>query len=93
MRLNYIKMGDYFLPNLAVTEQNGGINKYGYLRLNYLKKHNNNLYRNLLIQDMLTKHLISVSEESQNRVDFLIENYKKMDRLTEKIKKIINLNG
>lgn len=80
MRLNYTKNGDYFLPNLAVTEPNGVLNKYGYLRLDYLKKHKKNLYRKLLMQDKLTKHLISVSEESQNLVDFLIENYKKNRR-------------
>ena len=38
------------------------------------------------MQDELTKHLVSVSEESQNRVDFLIENYKRIDGLTEKNK-------
>jgi len=86
MELNYTKIGDYFLPNLAITEPNGVINKYGYLRLNYLKKHKKNLYRNFLMQDELTKHLVSVSEESQNLVCFLIENYKKIDGLTEKNK-------
>lgn len=86
MKLNYTKVGDYFLPNLTTIESNEVINKYGYLRLNYLKKHKKNLYRALLMQDILTKHLVSVSEESQNRVDFLIENYKKLDGLTEKNK-------
>ena len=86
MNLNYTKIGDYFLPNLALPEPNGVINKYGYLRLNYLKKHKKNLYMKLLMQDKLTNHLISVSKESQNRVDFLIENYKKFDGLTEKNK-------
>ncbi len=86
MRLNYTKIGDYFLPNLAITETKGVINKYGYLRLNHLKKHKENLYMKLLMQDKLTNHLISVSNESQDRVDFLIENYKKLDGLTEKNK-------
>ena len=87
MRLNYTKVGDYFLPNLAITEPKRVINKYGYLRLNYLKKHKKNQYMKLLMQDKLTSHLISVSEESQNRVNILIENYKKLDGLTEKNKK------
>lgn len=86
MTLNYTKVGDYFLPNLTITESNGVINKYGYLRLNYLKEYKKNLYRTLLMQDKLTNHLISVSNESQNRVGFLIENYKKFDGLTEKNK-------
>jgi len=88
MRLNYTKIGDYFLPNLAVTEPNGVINKYGYLRLDYLKKHKKNLYMELLMQDKLTVHLVSVSEECQKQVDFLIENYKRIDGLTEKNKEI-----
>lgn len=86
MELNYTKIGDYFLPNLAIAEPKGVINKYGYLRLQYLKKHKKSLYTSLLIQDKLTNHLVSVSEECQNRVHFLIENYKKVDKLTEKIK-------
>lgn len=86
MKLNYTKVGDYFLPNIVITETNGVINKYGYLRLDYLKKHKKTVYMKLLMQDKLTNHLVSVSEENQNRVDFLIENYKKIDELTEKNK-------
>ncbi len=86
MELNYTKVGDYLLPNLTVTEQKGGINKYGYLRLHYLKKHRKGLYRVLLMQDKLTNHLISVSNEATNKVDCLIEKYKEIDKLTEKNK-------
>ena len=86
MELNNTKVGDYLLPNLAITEPNGVINKYGYLRLDYLKKHKKNQYMKLLMQDKLTIHLVSVSEECQKRVDFIIENYKKLDGLTGKDK-------
>lgn len=41
MELNYTKVGDYLLPNLTIKNQNyEKINKYGYLRLEYLKEHN-----------------------------------------------------
>ncbi len=86
MKLNYIKVGNYLLPNLVTNNQNGGINKYGYLRLNYLKEHKKGLYTSLILQDKLTNHLVSVSNECEIRVNFLIENYKKMDKLTEKKK-------
>lgn len=62
MKLNYIKVGDYFLPNLTLKEQKGTINKYGYLRLNYLKEHKKGLYTTLIMQDKLTNHLFSVSK-------------------------------
>lgn len=86
MELSYTKVGDYFLPNLTVKEQKGIINKYGYLRLNYLKEHKKGLYTTLLMQDKLTSHLVSVSNEAENKVNFLIESYKKRYKLTEKKK-------
>lgn len=55
MKLNYTKVGDYLLPNLTIKNQNfEEINKYGYLRLEYLKKHKKDLYATLLMQDKLT---------------------------------------
>lgn len=86
MKLNYIKAGEYFLPNLTVTEPKGDINKYGYLRLKYLKNYKKALSIELLLEDKLTNHLISVSIKAINKVNFLIENYKKIDKLTEKNK-------
>lgn len=79
-------IGDYFLPNLAITETKGVINKYGYLRLNYLKNYKKALYIELLLEDKLTDHLVSVSSEAENKVKFLIESYRKIDKLTEKNK-------
>ncbi len=93
MELHYTKVGGYLLLNLTVTEQKGGINKYGYLRLNYLKKHKKGLYRVLLMQDKLSNHLISVSNEATNKVNSLIEKYKEIDKLTEKNKEKKHLNG
>ncbi len=89
MKLNYIKIGDYLLPNLTIKNQNyGEINKYGYLRLNYLKKQRRGLYTSLLMQDKLTNHLVSVSNECEDRFKTLMDNYIKNDeKLSEKSKK------
>ena len=49
MNINYIKNGDYELPNLTLKNKNEkGINKYGLLRLEYLKASNKPLYITLL---------------------------------------------
>lgn len=82
MKLNYIKVGDYLLPNLTIKNQNNGkINKYGCLRLQYLKENNKGLYTTLLMENELTKHLISVSIEAENKLNFLMEQYKRFDKL------------
>ena len=60
MELNYVKVGDYLLPNLTIERQNNEkINKYGNLRLNYLKENNKPLYTTLLMKNELKRIFIS----------------------------------
>ena len=90
MKLTYTQNGDYLLPNLTIKNQSTtGINKYGYLRLHYLKENKKALYTTLLMTNDLTNHLISVSKNSENKLQILMENYKNLDeRLSEKNKEI-----
>ena len=79
MNIRYVKQGDYLLPNLVIENQNyGEINKYGYLRLNYIKEHKKGLYQTLLMKNELTKHLLSVSKECEERLKTLMDNYEKL---------------
>ena len=90
MELKYTKTGDYELPNLTLNDnKKGTINKYGMLRLDYLKAHKKALYTTLLMTNELTNHLISVSKNSEDRLQTLMKNYKNSDeRLSEKNKEI-----
>ena len=74
MKINYKKYGDYYLPDLTLAEkENKQLNKYGLLRLEYLKNHKKALYQELLMKDKLNEHLFSVSTEAENKVNFLID--------------------
>lgn len=88
MKLKYIKTGDYELPNLTLNDnKRGTINKYGKLRLDYLKEHKKALYTTLLMKDELTNHLISVSKDAEKLLNNLMESYKRLDeKLSEKSK-------
>ena len=82
MKLNYTKIGDYLLPNLTIKNQDyKEINKFGRLRLHYLKEDNKALYTTLLMTNDLTNHLVSVSIEAETRLNILMEQYKKSDEL------------
>ena len=93
MNIEYTKVGDYLLPNLVIENQNyGEINRYGLLRLNYIKEHKKGLYQTLLMKNELTNHLLSVSIECEERLKTLMNNYIKNDeRLSEKNKEINQL--
>ena len=90
-------------PNTEILEiiksytyitKKGNINKYGRMRLAYLKDYKKAIYTSLIMKDELTNHLISVSKNSADLLNALMESYKKTDeRLSEKRKKLIILNG
>ncbi len=91
MKLTYTKVGDYLLPNLTSKNQNyKKINKYGLLKLDYLKENNKALYTTLLMKNELTNYLISVSDECENRLNNLMEQFKKYDKLLSEKSKEIN---
>ena len=88
MNITYTKCGDYLLPNLKLTEkENKPLNKYGLLKLDYLKKNKKALYQQLLMTNELNNFLFSVGNEAQEMLDRLMEDYIKNDsRLSEKEK-------
>ena len=88
MELKYTKIGYYELPNLTLNDnKKGTINKYGMLRLDYLKQHKKALYTTLLMKDELTNHLVSVSKDAEILLNTLMESHKKSDeKLSEKSK-------
>lgn len=90
MEITYTKHGDYLLPNLTLKEtKKENINKYGRMKLVYLKEYKKALYTELLMKDLLKEHLISVSKNADALLNTLMENYIKSDeKLTEKNKEI-----
>ena len=92
--ITYTQVGDYKLPNLVLKEtDNKPLNKYGLLKLDYLKKNKKTLYQQLLLTNELNNFLFSVGNEAQEMVDRLMEDYIKNDsRLSEKEKQIDQLS-
>ncbi len=88
MEITYTKFGDYLLPNLTLKPKKyENLNKYGLMRLDFLKKNKNTLYQQLLMQDKLYDHLFSVSKESEEKVNTLINELVRLDgTITEELK-------
>lgn len=86
--ITYTQVGDYKLSNLTIKEtKDKPLNKYGLLKLEYLKKNKKALYQQLLMTNELNNFLFSVGNEAQEMVDRLMDDYIKNDsRLSEKEK-------
>lgn len=62
------------------------IGKYGRMRWKYLQEFGEVEYLRLLLNGGLNEHLHSVDEECERRMEFLIEQMKKMQGVTEQLK-------
>ena len=85
--LTYTLVGEYYIPNLVLEpEEKVILNKYGRLRLKYLKEHKKAEYTILWMERKLNKHLKEIQETAQNRVELLIDQLKEKSDLTEDMK-------
>ena len=85
--IEYHLDGDYYIPNLTIPKQEKIIlNKYGRMRLNYLKEHTKADYTIMSINGTLNTHLKEIQEAAQTRVEQIIRQLKGKINLTEDIK-------
>ena len=78
--IEYRLEGDYYIPNIVVPkEEKMVLNKYGRMRLKYLKEHKKADYTIMLINGTLNTHLKEIQETTQTRVNQII------DQLKEKV--------
>lgn len=85
--IEYTKVGDYYMPNLVLgKEEKIVLNKYGRMRLNFLKENKKAEYTIMFVNGTLNKHLKDIQETAQTRVDIIIEQLKKQNNLTEEMK-------
>ena len=85
--ISYTLVGDYYLPNLVLKQEEKVIlNKYGRMRLNYLKTHKKAEYTILFMNGELNKHLKEIQEIATRRVNQIIDELKAKSDLTEDMK-------
>ena len=67
--LSYTLHGDYYLPDLAVYEEEPTYGKYGMLRKQFLKEHRPARYQYLLMTGELIAHLNRVDQDAREQVE------------------------
>lgn len=84
--IEYTKVGDYYMPNLVLENEKIILNKYGRMRLKFLKENKKAEYTIMFMSGTLNKHLKEIQETAENRIDIIIEQLKKQSHLTEEMK-------
>ena len=89
MEIDYRKCGDYYIPNLVVSNTNNfKLGKYGKMRLNYLKTQKKAEYTILLMDDKLSEHLQEIDDTATARYNLLIKQFAEQENIIEELKEI-----
>lgn len=85
--IEYVRQGDYYIPNLVLPKQRKiHLNKYGRMRLNYLKEHKKAEYTIMFMENTLIDHLEEIQETATKRLNLIIDDLKAKSGLTEDMK-------
>lgn len=86
--IEYIRRGDYYLPNLILAPEptNYIIRKYGRMKLNYLKNYKKAEYTILFMDAKLNQYLHDIDVACEDRINTIISQLVKQENVTEELK-------
>lgn len=84
--LDYILVGDYYIPLIQVPEETRDIGFYGSLRRNYLKDYKKTLYSQLMLTGKLWTYLADLNEICVGRRDQMMDQLMEAEDVTEELK-------
>ena len=85
--LDYVLVGDCYLPVLSLPEETRPIGCWGMLRKEYLKEHKSGMYSCLLLTARLDSHLADVNEQAQERFELIEAQMRSSEGVTEELKR------
>lgn len=84
--LDYVLVGDYYIPLICVEEETRDIGFYGSLRRNYLKDYRQALYSQLMLTGKLWTYLADFNEICAERRDRMMDQIMEAEGVTEELK-------
>lgn len=85
--LDYVLVGDYYIPDLKLPEERRPIGKWGRMHLRYLKEHRPITYTELTLSGSMGTYLADINEQAQERLELLINQMKAAEGVTEDLKR------
>ena len=82
----YVKVGDYYFPNLSLPPDAGGIGFWGRRRREFLREHRPITFNQLVLSGELFKYLALFNQEATERLESLIQAMKVAQGITEELK-------
>ena len=86
MEVNYIRCGDYYIPDLKLSEEKRPIGKWGRMHRDYLKEHHPIQFNLLALSGNFHTYLAELNDQAQDRLEHTMEQMKTAEGVTEELK-------
>ena len=84
--IDYILVGDYYIPDLKLPEEHRPIGHWGRLHQSYLKQFRPMVYSDLLLSGKLHTVLADLNEQAVDRLHLIIRQTAEAESVTEAMK-------
>ena len=84
--ISYTLVGDYYIPDLQLPEENRPIGIWGRMHKAYLEQCHPAQYNDLILSGRLWTYLADLNEQAQERMNRLINQMKAAENITEELK-------
>ena len=84
--MNYVLVGDYYIPDLKLPHEERPIGKYGRMHREYLKEYNLMMFNDLVLDGQFWTYLADLNEQAQERLSLIVEQMKVSEGVTEELK-------
>ena len=86
MEIQYIRCGDYYIPDVKLPEEKRPIGIWGRMHREYLKEHHPIQYTNLVLSCKLWTYLADLNEQVQERLERIMQQMEEEEGVTEVLK-------
>ena len=74
--LNYIRCGDYYIPDIRLPEETRPIGRWGRLHREYLEEHHPIRFNDLVLSGELWTYLADLNEQAKSRLELTLSKRK-----------------
>ena len=86
MELNFIKRGDYYIPDIKLKTPNLRLGKWGRMRREYLRLAHPITFSNMVLTETLYEHCAEVEDTAKKRMDIILPRLMEYYGVTEQLK-------
>lgn len=85
--IDYVLVGDYYVPEMKLTEEKRTIGHYGRLHREYLRQVKPMVFNELILSGQLWTYLADLNEQATERRNVMMKQFMEREGVTEELKK------